>query len=243
MPVKHYFYFNQNHSDRWNGGKLDKEKWEELRNDSEDTVFSISESMSDYEKSCLEATEHQEAAAIMTEEIKANNWQDRRIISMGAGTGKLEWHLKQQNPQLHVECTDYVRSSMDRLKKVFPALDDAYEFDMIEGDYSTLATDSVLVFHRLSNEFDPDQWRTVFSKMKDGGVKDIIYTPCEVLTPALALREMLVHIKNRLLGRRDTFCGWMYSEKELLNIFAIGGYVVRKSRNLHRTKIYFLQRQ
>ncbi len=161
---------------------------------------------------------------------------------MGSGTGALEWHIKQLDAQLHVECTDYTSTAMERLKMVFPSIDDAYEFDMLEGDYFAFATDSVLVFHRLSNEFDPEQWKTVFAKMKEGGVKDIIFTPCEVVDPVVALKETLAHIKNRLLGRRDTFCGWMYSEKELMDIFGVGGYTVRNIKKLSYTKTYLLHR-
>ena len=243
MPVKHYYYFDQNHSASWNGGKLDKEKWEELRNDGKDSNFAISGSISEYEKRCSGDLAHKEAAEAVVDVIREKNWQDRRIVSMGSGTGALEWHIKQLNPQLHVECTDYTSAAMERLKKVFPSIDDAYEFDMLEGDYSAFATNSVLVFHRLSNEFDPEQWKTVFAKMKEGGVKDIIFTPCEVVNPIVALKETLAHIKNRLLGRRDTFCGWMYSEKELMDIFGVGGYTVRNSKELSYTNIYLLQRE
>lgn len=243
MAIKHYYYFGEYHSNSWNGGKLDREKWEELRNNGEDSNFALSESQSEYEKNCQDAIVYKEAAKILNDEIESRRWQDRRIISLGAGTGVLEWHLKQLNPKLHVECTDYTITTMDRLKKVFPGLDDAYEFDMLEGDYSAFDSDSILVFHRLSAEFDKEQWKNVFSKLKNAGLNDIIYTPCEVLNPIIALKEILIHIRNRIKGHRDTFCGWMYSEKELLDIFDKGGYAVDTSLKLGITKAYFLRRQ
>ena len=51
----------------------------------------------------------------------------------------------------------------------------------------------------------------IFRKMYDEGVTHVIFIPTGLDTVKTMLIEKLVHIRNKMLGRKDIFCGWIYS--------------------------------
>ena len=114
-------------------------------------------------------------------------------------------HLKRLYPELRVECTDYATESIVRLKSVFVNLDDGYTFDMLDGNYSELNQDSILIMYRVSTEFNREQWFNIFRKMFESRIERIIYVPTGLDTIKEMIREKLLHLYNKVLQKKMSF--------------------------------------
>ncbi len=249
MIAKHYYYFGERMTGKFNGDgrELNSVNWDALRIDDEKSPFAIEKTVEAYETNCMQASSYKVAAEIIVSTIKRNSWTGRKVISCGVGKGILEWHIKKLCPELHVGCTDYAEKSIDRLKAVFTAMDDGYTFDMINGDYSALGDDPIIIMFRVSTEFNREQWERVFRNMYSAGINTVFFVPTELATPAIIAKAHLSHIRNIIKGHKDTFCGWLYSENEFLKMFAgaNGGsmYEVKEKTGVENTAVYLLNRR
>ena len=219
MKTKHYYVFKEETQNRMNNNSLNQTNWEVLRCSEKDPAFCLEKSQEDYEKNCKKLTTYEKSAQEILKILDRNKLNRKKIISLGAGKGILEWHLKKQSPTLIVECTDYTEMAIKQLKQVFKTVDNVYSFDMINGDYIDLDTSALFLMYRVSTEFDIDSWYQIFSKMYDAEIEYVMYVPTELASIKLMLKEVASHIVNLFLGRKDTFCGWLYSESEFIKIF------------------------
>ena len=73
--------------------------------------------MEQYEQNCRNSVLYEISARSIADILK--KYECKHIVTLGAGKGILEWHLKKQMPELYVECTDYAKSAIEKLKKVF----------------------------------------------------------------------------------------------------------------------------
>ena len=204
MVQKHYYFFGDEMQKKMKGNELNEENWNILRNDEVDGLFSIEKDIEAYEANCKKSTSYEAAAKIIVHELEKYE-SIPRIISLGVGKGILEWHLKNINPSLRVECTDYTAEAIERLKTVFVFMDAGYTFNMLCGDYSTLDIDSILVMYRVSTEFDRGQWHHIFKKVYDAGVKTVIYVPAGLDTEKEMLKEEMRHLRRAENGQEDFF--------------------------------------
>lgn len=153
-------------------------------------------------------------AFIISERLKLLGWNDKNIVSLGCGKGILEYHLRKMNSGRKIVCTDYTGKAIERLNSIYSSSNDVNEvFDMLEGDYSNYK-DCILV----STEFSPEQWNRVIEKMIQGGIERVVFVPTEFATLKQIIYENFQHLKRKTLGKRDTFCGYLYTERELRNI-------------------------
>ena len=104
---------------KFTGDSLNQNNWDILRTDEKQTPFSFEKNIDDFEKNCLARTDYEIVAKCIIAIIKKNSFNDKRVISMGAGKGILEWHLKRLMPELKVECTDYAEKSINLIKSLF----------------------------------------------------------------------------------------------------------------------------
>ncbi len=240
MICKHYFYFGERLASKLEGNYLNEDNWELLRNDEEEGPFSIERTKEKYEENCKKAISYKEAANIIVNYLQEKDLTKKTIVSLGSGKGVLEWHIKQINPQLTVSCTDYTKEAIAALKNVFPSVDEAYPFDILNDDYSKIGADSTIIIYRVSTEFNRQQWIDIMSKMYNSGIERIIYVPVRVETFLSMSLEKMRYIINVLRGRKPTFCGWLYSESELNKMFK--DYNVVEKTDFDNTTIYFLER-
>lgn len=244
MVGKHYYNFGKDLTKKISGNSLNQGNWDVLRNDEVEGPFSIEKTVESYETNCKKSILYERVAKIIIEELASQKRIDKKVVSCGVGKGILEYHLKNLCPELYVECTDYTEDAIEKLKAVFVAMDSCYTFDMLNGDYSAFGADSTIIMFRVSTEFNRKQWNTIFKKMYDDGIKNVIYVPTDLDTPKSMRGELRNHIINIFRGRKDIFCGWLYTEDEFLGMFKGNGksplYSVEKKVNIENTAIYFL---
>ena len=233
MRIKHYYYFGNTVQKELNGNILNENNWDVLRMQG-DKAFALENDIREYERNCQQAIEYKEAAKKLVKILKKNNIN--RVVSLGVGKGILEWHIKNQMPEVYMICTDYATEGIEQLKKVFPKCDEILRYDMLKGDYSVWENTLVLMY-RISTEFTKREWMDVFFRMHKGGIKRIIFVPTELLTLKIMIKEIGRHFFNRFCGRKDIMCGWMYSRKEFLDIFQ--EYDIDEEYNERANKVIF----
>lgn len=220
MIIEHYEVFRT----KLRSAELNQENWDLLRTESSEYAYAIEDTIEQYEENCRKAVSYEASAIHIIEILKKYGY--KHIVTLGAGKGILEWHLKKQMPDLYVECTDYAKSAVDKLKKVFTECNKLHSFDMLKGDYRIFKDEAVFLLYRVSEELCYEDWCNVFKKMREEGVRMIIYIPDMLATKELEEKLNSRHQRNRERGIADTFCGWIYSEDTLEEMFRAGNYKI-----------------
>ena len=242
MKCKHYYRFDDAEYKKLGGEKLDKDGWNTLRLSLDSGSFALEKEKELYEENCLKEVSYENMAKAIAKQLK--EYGVKRACSLGVGKGILEWHLKRIDPNLCVECTDYTVETLDILRKVFPSADKYYQFDMMQDSYGKLSigTEDVLVVSRLSAEFSKTEWKKIFQRMAEENVKQVLFVPIGIDNAASMVSELLRHYANLVLRKKDTMCGWLYSENEFL-AFWRDYYSVKNTLQFDNTKGYFLTKK
>ena len=235
MPTKHYFVFTNSES----MSHLNKEAWDSLRMGTGNPAFQFEATLEEYETNCTRRTDCREMAKAIRDAILSIGAGVSSVVSLGAGKGIVEWHLKKLLPSLPMICTDYAESGVASLRQLFPACDKVMVFDMLKGDYSVFGKDAVLLMNRVSTEFSPSEWMQIFRLCKSSGIKYILFIPTELASIWLKTMETLRHLARRVLRRRDTFCGWLYSQREFDRLVS-DQYKIEEATKIGDSAIYKL---
>lgn len=222
---------------------LECENWELLREEGDEN-FSIERSVDEYRKNCLKATAYAQSAQLIKELLTKHKID--RAASMGIGKGVLEWHLKRCMPDLYLIGTDYTEGALQLLRDVFVECDELKTFDVLRDSYRGGVNADCLILYRVSTEFDFDDWCRIFKRMYEEGIKNVVFVPTELLNVKLLLFETLCRVRNKVRGKRETFCGYMYSEAEFKKMFAGNKdeplYRIEDRIPISRSAVYFLER-
>lgn len=235
MPTRHYYVFDNSES----LPSLDKSAWDSLRTGTDNHAFRFESSVEEYEANCARRTDCREVAEAIRDMLPTLGKEVSRLVSLGVGKGIVEWHLKRLVPELNLTCTDYAKAGVDNLRRYFHACDEVMPFDMLNSDYSTLGGSPVLLMNRVSTEFTPTEWQQIFRSCKAAGIKHILFIPTELASIRLKTMETLRHFIRKTLGRRDTFCGWLYSKHEL-ELAMSQCYKIEKCTRLGNSALYLL---
>ena len=165
----------------------------------------------------------------------------KRIISFGCGKGILEWHLKQMD-RFEITCSDYALPGLERLKAVFPTCDAFLQYDLLQGSPEEISSYDAAIMYRISTEFTPDEWRNVFDRVSRAGIKYVIFIPTEIANVRFVLREKYIHLKNKLLRRKDVLCGYCYTKKEFPR-FWDGCYDIQNAYRIEKDNVMFVLRK
>lgn len=243
MKFRHYYRFDKTTMASLDGYQMNLENWEKLRDRSADSSFVLEKTPKSYEENCRKQEAYRILAYQIVDVINKNEIVCDKIISLGAGKGILEWHLKEINPDIRIECTDYTETSVQNLKKVFLKLDEAKVFDMIDGDYTRMEKNSIFIMCRLSAEFTDTVWKSIFRKMNDAGIKFVLFIPNQFADMTTLIKDSMKRLKNWVGGgKKYLFCGWHYTENEYSKMFAETYRVIEK-RPVDKTAIYLLQKK
>lgn len=236
MPTRHYFVFNNAQE----CAALDKEAWDFLRTGTDNPAFQFESSVEEYDANCARREDCQKIAGLIRDTLAKLEQNVSHIVSLGAGKGIVEWHLKRMLPELPITCTDYAESSVVKLGQLFLQCDKTLVFDMLAGDYGRFGKDAVLLMNRVSTEFTPSQWRSIFRSCSAAGIKHILFVPTELASLRLKAMETVCHILRRILRRQDTFCGWLYSKRELESLMSLY-YRIDSMMKIGETAVYNLR--
>jgi len=236
MPTKHYFVFNNFEPI----SQLNKEAWDSLRVGTENPAFQFEATLKEYESNCARRTDCREMAEAIRDAVLSIGAEVSAVVSLGAGKGIVEWHLKKLLPSLPLICTDYAESGVASLRRLFRTCDKVMAFDMLRGDYSVFGKDAVLLMNRVSTEFTPSEWRQIFKSCKSAGIKYILFIPTELASIRLKVMGTLRHFARKALRRRDTFCGWLYSQREFDRLMS-SEYLIESMQKIGDSALYKLR--
>lgn len=244
MKTKHFYSFDKEINKKMKSDRLDMAGWEALRIDSRKGDFSIEKTRQDYVQNCEGREDYWEVAKIISDIICTHDWN--KIVSVGVGKGILEYHIKKMIPEVSIECTDYTQNSLEILKKVLTECSNFRLFDMLNDDWISFKEMDVIILCRLSTEFSVEQWNTIFERMYVAGIKNIIYMPTELLNLKILVKEKIHFLLNFIRGRKNIFCGWMYSEKQQRKFFSGNStpqfYLINNTYRLDDNAIFELKR-
>lgn len=240
MAFKHYYSFDDEIMKKLNGKKLNKENWDIIRNDEDSACFSSKKTREQF----VAETEANKTYQIISENIlkmiSEDHLETRKIVSLGAGNGNLEYLLKKGNVNLRLEVTDYAPESITSVREYLTEADKVFVFDMFSDSYSELGANVLILMSRVSTEFAKNDWIKVFSKMQKEGIKEVLFIPTECLTLNGIVAEVRNHLIHFVKGKKSIFCGWMYTENEFKRIFKKSGYFVKEVRSIIGTDIFYL---
>ncbi|RKJ20031.1 hypothetical protein D7X48_10755 [bacterium D16-50] len=217
MKIRHFYCFDTKASTNMHSDALDRNNWEVLRAYEDGGAFSLERTREDYIKNCEGSQSYKETAQKISHIVQKNKWNT--VVSLGVGKAVLEYQLKKMSPQLTIECTDFTKQSLDMLGKMFVECDRFSVFDIANDDFSVYRDMDAVIMHRISTEFTRTQWKAIFHKMHDAGIKNVLFIPTELLTIKSAIKEKLHYVANIIRHKKNIFCGWMYTRNEFLNFF------------------------
>ena len=235
MIIEHYEVFKT----QFDSSELNQKNWDILRTESGESAYAIEDSTKEYERNCKEAVSYEISSKYIADILKKQRC--KHVVSLGEGKGILEWHLKKQMPDLYIECADYAESAIEKLKTVFVDGDDFHRFDMLKGDYQIFNKDAFFIMYRVSEEFCYSDWCKIFKKMKENGIKNILFIPDMLATENLEIHMKKRHAKNAEQGIKDIFCGWIYSEDVLEEMFQTGEYEIAERHSMGELVLYMLK--
>ena len=236
MPTRHYYVFDNSGS----LPSLNKSAWDSLRTGTDNHAFRFESSVEEYEANCARRADCREVAKAIRDMLLPLGKEVSRLVSLGAGKGIVEWHLKRLAPELNLTCTDYAEAGVDSLRRYFRACDEVMAFDMLKDDYGLFGNNTVLLMNRISTEFTPSEWLHIFQACRHAGIRHILFLPTELASLRLKAAETLHHMARKILRRNDTFCGWLYSKREIESLISVY-YTIKESKGIGYTALYRLE--
>lgn len=228
VTIKHYFDFGCI-SQTVDGHVHSAQAWDALRLESAPSnIFAIPSERQEWLKRCHQEPFVQEQARGIAAVVRG---RFTRINSYGAGPGFLEFFIKQQCPDIFLQCSDYTVKSMERLRRVFTEADEIVTFDMLNGPWQNMGKGALHLLYRVDTALDNDQWRSVFAKMRSAGIRHVLFLPCEFLTVRRWLTQMIKHRLWPLLGKRISFAGYLRTKAQFLDLFS-SAYTVEQEVEL-----------
>ncbi len=228
VTIKHYFDFG-GISQTVDGHVHSAQAWDALRLESaQSNIFAIPPERQEWLKRCHEELFVEEQARGIAGIIRG---RFTRVNSYGAGPGFLEFFIKQQCPDIFLQCSDYTVKSMERLRRVFAEADEIMTFDMLNGSWQNTDKGTLHLLYRVDTALDNDQWRSVFEKMRSAGIMHVLFLPCEFLMIRRWLGQIIKHRLWPLLGKRISFAGYLRTKAQFLDLFS-GAYHVERELGL-----------
>ena len=94
MKIKHYYSFPKEITNKFVSDSLNESNWDLLRTDSVESPFAIEKDVESFIKNCELRSDYKEHSQLIINTLNKLNWTKKKIISLGAGKGILEYHLK-----------------------------------------------------------------------------------------------------------------------------------------------------
>lgn len=223
MKIKHYSLFKSD---------MQVLDWNQLRENPEEMPYYLPFNSEDYIKKANEYVEKKYVTKIINCILKEHY---NKVFSIGAGVACLEYAIK-TNSNLFVGVSDFTES-IERLKK-FDVFDEAIKLDIIK-DKLPFDSKSILLMSRIDTEFSDEQLLLLFEKLKNTGIKNIIFIPAQKISMKLILIEIKKRVISLLKRKKLVFCGYSRSMGSFKKIF--GNYYKLKYTIDKKNDIYLLE--
>lgn len=226
FTMTHYHVFDRSVSvNAFKDGKLDSaESWDLLRE--KEPMFSVPETRDEW----IEVMEHgvrkdgqdarlKERGILIADRLTSEGITS--LVSFGSGGAGLEYHIHKRLPGLRIVCSEYAPKTVMLLQQVFSEAE-VVQFDLMNDSFDLLtqredATTTLELIYRLDAQFSDSQWKEIFEKMHQAGVKNVLFIPTGFLT----LRSLLSRIRQRIIwkmqNKQAVFSGYLRTKKTFVS--------------------------
>jgi hypothetical protein len=146
-------------------------------------------------------------------------WKTQRVVSVGVGTGLLEFLIAGLLPGVSLRCGDYATVSLELLRQWFL---ECQSIEVMDLRAPTWASDpgAVVLLNRVDTEMGDQEWRQTFADMARRGVERIIFVPCGLLSWQQVVQQ--VHAVGVALRSKNSLvrAGYLRTERRMLQLCA-----------------------
>lgn len=193
------------------------EAWDSLRSSEATGSFGFGRTREEWEYQALSSIRLTARAGALLELLRT--WQCKGLVSVGVGTGMLEYLIKRAAPDIHLRCGDYAPGTVALLRDRFPECDKIEIMDLNNPSWAIGPTEVVLL-HRVDMELRDDQWKSVFSDLRTRQCHRIAVVPCGLLTPIVAMREARTALTAVLHHKALRPAGFLRTSARMCELFA-----------------------
>ncbi len=155
------------------------------------------------------------AAAIVT---LLRDWNAAKLVSVGVGTGTLEYLIKHAAPDVRMRCGDFAPTGVALLKERFVECDWIGLMSLAEPAWVG-STDEVVLLHRVDMELTDDEWPHLFTLLGQRGCERVILVPCGLLTTWTLARELYKAIRAATRGQVLRRAGFLRTQSRMRQLF------------------------
>ncbi len=140
-----------------------------------------------------------------------------RVVSVGVGTGLLEYLIAGMVPKVSWRCGDYAAASLELLRARFLECQSMELMDLRNPTWAR-DPDEVVLLNRVDTELNDAEWRTTFAELARRGIHTIIWVPCGLVSLDALLdqvRAVVVAIRLRCPLIR---AGYLRTERRMSEI-------------------------
>jgi hypothetical protein len=167
-------------------GLTSPDAWDSLRTAEPNGHFGFGRTREDWENHALASAELDARAMALLSLLR--KWRCESLVSVGVGTGMLEYLIKRMAPDIRLRCGDFAPTTVELLQKRFIDCDKIEVMDLTTPDWATNPTE-IIILHRVDMELRDDEWKAVFADLRARRSGHVVLVPCGLLTPLAAVRE------------------------------------------------------
>jgi len=192
------------------------EAWDSLRTAEPSGSFGLGQSRGDWQSRALANSELQARALALVGLIR--QWGTQSLVSLGVGTGMLEFLLKRNAPEIKLRCGDFAPATVELLRDRFPECDSIEVMDLAKPVWAT-TTKEVVLLHRVDTELADDAWKAVFRDLRARSCERIVLVPAGLLTPRTGAREARSIVAAVVRRQALRPSGWLRTPARMRQLF------------------------
>jgi hypothetical protein len=198
-------------------GLSSSKAWDALRTAEPSGSFGFGRTREDWEHQALDAVELNTRTVALLGMLR--KWRCERLVSVGVGTGMLEYLLKRKAPDIRLRCGDYAPTTVALLQERFLDCDAIELMDLTNPGWATNPTE-VILLHRVDMELRDDEWKAVFAELRARHCEHVVLVPCGLLTPRAAMREARTAVAALLRRQALRPAGFLRTHARMRELFS-----------------------
>jgi hypothetical protein len=190
--------------------------WDTLRTAEPAGSFGLGISRADWRSRALSSPALQTRAGALVELLR--RWEAASLVSLGVGTGMLEYLIKLDTPEIQIRCGDYAPATVALLRDRFLECDAIEVMDLANPEW-VRTPEEVVLLHRVDTELSDDEWRSLFAKLHALRCRHIVFMPAGLLTPVSAASQVRTALAALLHGQALRPSGFLRTSARLRELF------------------------